>query len=120
MNSTRNTRIYNALGGISDFNSIEIVRRPNSITNYPSAENYAVEKYTRYFFKKKNEKFLSETIEEQFDQIDEKLYSKLSVEWYISGNRNYCFKLNSEKIEKIKYTFGNVENIPTPLQFYRS
>lgn len=119
-------------------NNTRDIQFPEIITNYPvykkvypSQNDYDAGLYSRFFVKKINDKIIYEISKDDYEEISENLYIKISVDWRVSGKRNDVFKdkvkiyegvyeYNKSQIDFFKKTMIGLENVlRDPLEFWR-
>ena len=93
--------------------------------------DYTVGFIKRYFIQKRSSPLstIMEIDQNQFSKvkpnnsknfISSKVYKTVSIEWYISGNRNYVSNFNIRQIEQSESEFSGLKNyLRNPLEFYR-
>jgi hypothetical protein len=86
----------------------------------PTEQDYKIGKMTRYFAKKSNgsNSPVVEVSEEDFDSSP--LYTYVSLEWYIKGDKNIVFRINKDNVSLAAQTIPNISKILPDYQYYRS
>jgi hypothetical protein len=96
-----------------------------------SEYDYSVGMIPRYFIQKRSSPLstIMEIDQSQYakvkassskNSISSKIYRQVSIEWVISGNKDYVFNINTRNIEQSEINFNGLKNyLKNPLEFYR-
>ena len=109
----------------NDFDYYNILNKQENLNieskvTLPTEQDYKVGKMTRYFAKKSNgsNSPVVEVSEEDFDSSP--LYTYVSLEWYIKGDKNIVFRINKDNVSLAAQTIPNISKILPDYQYYRS
>lgn len=104
---TDTNKTYNKLKGV---NVSETLKLPYYQKSLPTAEDYQIGSFKRYFCKKVNENLYIETTKDIYDKILGKdkgyaftLYQPFTLIWKISGNRKIVEQSNQRIIELTEF-----------------
>lgn len=101
------------------------------VTIVPSEEDYNDESITRYFVKKINDFRIIEVDRPQYNNLNDDIYQKVSLLWYISGPKRSIIKNGVEQVKGVyeknmnsikkanSYMIGIENKLINPLQFHK-
>ena len=109
----------------NDFDCYNILNKQENLSieskvTLPTEQDYKIGKITRYFAKKSNgsKSPIIEVSEEDFDSSP--LYTYVSLEWYIKGDKKIVFRINKDNVSLAAQTIPNISKILPDYQYYRS